>query len=480
MKRFFTTVYLPFLFICMSTLVFAQDGEGIFKAKCNSCHLLDKESTGPMLKGVKQKWEDAGEGDLLIEWVKNSNELIASGKSTKANEIKTFSPMEMPVQEITKEELDAVLSFVDSYVAKVEPPVGPTNGDKKVAVTYVPNYKENLTLFYWLIASIIIILIGIFIFAASISTLAKSDYFGSKDEEDDTLPSFKINSTLLAIIGVFGVITAGSQSMALSVSQAAETATAGESTPWLKIENTDIYLLIGINCILLIVLFYLRRMFKNLISIKAPAIEEMEAPKTMKRINKFLSNDVPIEEEHTILMHHEYDGIKELDNNLPPWWVWMFVATIVFAVVYLFNYHVLKTSDLQVEEYNKEMKKAEREIKAYREEMSMNVDETNATLMTESSDLAEGKILFQTNCVSCHKDKGQGEVGPNLTDEFWIHGGDIKEVFKTINDGVPAMGMPAHNTKFNPIQVQQVASFVLSMPYVAGKEPQGEKVEKSK
>lgn len=473
MKRLLTILTISLLLIFSNTLLFAQDGEGIFKSKCNSCHLLDKESTGPLLKGVKQKWNDAGEGEMLLEWVKNSTALIASRKSTMANKIKGFSAMEMPIQDISKEDLDAVLTFVDTYVAKETLPAT-TSENKKVEITYIPNYSENLHLFYWLITCIIILLIAIIIFASSISTLAKSDYFNSDNEDrDDTLPNSRINPTLIAILGFFGLVSGNNQSFALTFYQPGEAAKAGENMPWLKVENADIYFLFGVIFILLIILFYLRKMFKNLISLRSKLEDVYTPPKTMRKINKLLTDEVPIEEEHTILMHHEYDGIRELDNNLPPWWVWLFFATIVFAVIYLFNFHILKTSDLQEAAYKKEMKKAEREIKAYREEMSMNVDETNATLMTESGDLNEGKALFQTNCVSCHKDKGQGDVGPNLTDEFWIHGADIKEVFKTINNGVPAMGMPAHNSKFNPVQVQQVASYVLSLPFVAGKEPQG-------
>jgi cytochrome c oxidase cbb3-type subunit 3 len=176
-------------------------------------------------------------------------------------------------------------------------------------------------------------------------------------------------------------------------------------------------------------------------------------------------------------MHHEYDGIKELDNNLPPWWVWMFFATMIFAVVYLLNYHVFKTGDLQVTAYEKEIKRSEKEVKAYLSKMSMNVDETNATLMTDAADLAKGKAIFETNCVTCHNPKGEGNIGPNLTDKNWIYGYDIKEVFKTIKTGTPN-GMPEHNSKFNPVQIQQVASFVISLPSAKGKDPQGEIIEK--
>ena len=249
--------------------------------------------------------------------------------------------------------------------------------------------------------------------------------------------------------------------------------------PWLKVENSDLYLMACVNLILISVLFYLRKMFKNLMELtkKQEEIVTVEEFKTLKKLNKVLGDVVPIEEEHTILMHHEYDGIRELDNNLPPWWVWMFVLTVIFAVGYMFNYHVFKTGDLQVVEYQKDMKRADKEKQAYLDKMSMNVDETNATLMTDPADLSVGKTLFETNCISCHEAKGQGNIGPNLTDDNWIYGGDIKDLFKTINTGTPN-GMPAHSSKFNPVQIQQVGSFVLSLPYTAGKPPVGDIIVK--
>lgn len=481
MKGLSTLIKSTFIVILINSSLFAQDGEALFKAKCNSCHLVDKASTGPVLKGVKQKWSDAGEADLLTEWVKNSTALIASGKSKIANEIKGFSPMEMPAQTVSKEEVDAILTYVDNYTA----PAATTTtaaGEATTAepvVKLVPNYKENLTLFYWLLASIVVLIFGIIIISTSILNLTKSDYFIKKlaeqsvREENDK--STGINTTIIAILVSLGCIVASSQSLALSFMQPGE---AEVGMPWLKVDNSDIYFLLVVNVILIAVIFYLRKMFNNLLGlIKKKEEEKIVKAKALKKINKVLTDDVPIEEEHTILMQHEYDGIRELDNNLPPWWVWMFFATIIFSIVYLLNYHVFKTGDLQDVEYKKEMSRSEKEVKAYLSKMSMNVDETNATLMTDASDLDKGKALFETNCVTCHNPKGEGNIGPNLTDKNWIYGFDIKDVFKTIKTGTPN-GMPEHNSKFNPVQIQQVASFVLSLPEAKGKEPQGDKIEK--
>ncbi len=122
MKKFSTIQIILFVVALVSTTLYAQDGEALFKAKCNTCHLVDKASTGPILKGVKQKWSDAGESEMLYEWVKNSTGLIAGGKRKMANEIKGFSPMEMPSQTVSNEEIDAILGFVDTYVPQATMP----------------------------------------------------------------------------------------------------------------------------------------------------------------------------------------------------------------------------------------------------------------------------------------------------------------------------------------------------------------------
>lgn len=479
MKSYFKNITIAVALIIGTDATFAQDGANLFKAKCNTCHMVDKNSTGPLLKGVKQKWADAGEGELIYEWVKNPQNLIASGKSKVAMESKNFSPTDMTPQAVSTEEIDAILDYVDNYQPPVETTTGTPNGTESTTpVVTVPNYEENLTLFYWLLTSALVLLIGIIVMSTSITTLIKSDYFKKKLAEKKENNNSGIITTVAVLIGSMLFISFNNTASAFTFHQAGE---AGEDMPYLLVENSDLYAMIAINLILLGVLFYMRRMFKEFLSMvrteKAP-IEE--APAAIKKINQVLTDAVPIEEEHTILMQHEYDGIRELDNNLPPWWVWGFYATIIFSVVYLFNYHVLGTADLQTEEYNKEMAQAKKDVDAYLAKMAMNVDETNATLLTEAKDLSAGKALFETNCVTCHNPKGEGNIGPNLTDNFWIYGPDVKDLFKTIKLGTPN-GMPEHASKMNPIQLQQVSSFVLSLPFSKGpKGPEGKEYPESK
>lgn len=482
----FTTIKIALIIATFFvSALHAQDGEALFKAKCNTCHLVDKASTGPILKGVKQKWTDAGETEMLYDWVKNSMGLIASGKSNMANEIKGFSSMDMPAQTVSNEEIDAILGYVDSYVSKAPETTSSStdasaSSSTETSVILKPNYKENLTVFNWLFFTIIVLIITIIILSNSIINLVKSDFFKnklveiSKQKENEKNNSNGIINSLVIILTT-GAILFSSNSMALTFSGPGE---SESGMPWLLVEKIDIYFMITINFILVGVVFYLKSLFNKLLNMvyKQKVIEVKDVPRIIK-LNKVLTDAVPIEDEHKILMEHEYDGIRELDNNLPPWWVWGFFITIVFAVVYLFNYHVLGTGDLQGVAYEKEMKKADAEVKAYLSKMAMNVDETNATLMTESDDLEKGKALFETNCVTCHNPKGEGNIGPNLTDKNWIYGYDIKDVFKTVKLGTPN-GMPEHNSKFNPIQIQQVASYVLSLPDAKGKEPQGDILEK--
>lgn len=479
MKSYFKNITIAAALILGTNATFAQDGANLFKAKCNTCHMVDKNSTGPLLKGAKQKWADAGEGELIYEWVKNPQNLIASGKSKVAMESKNFSPTDMTPQAVSNEEIDAILDYVDNYQPPIETTASTPNGTEATSpVVIVPNYEENLTLFYWLLVSALVLLIGIIVMSTSITTLIKSDYFQKKLTEKKENKNSGIITTVAVLIGSMFFMAFNNTASALTFHQAGE---AGEDKPYLLVENSDLYVMIAINLILLGVLFYLRRMFKEFMSmVRTEKTVIEEAPAAIKKINQVLTDAVPIEEEHTILMQHEYDGIRELDNNLPPWWVWGFYATIIFAVVYLFNYHILGTADLQTEEYNKEVAQAKKDVDAYLAKMAMNVDETNATLMTEAKDLSAGKALFETNCVTCHNPKGEGNIGPNLTDNFWIYGPDVKDMFKTIKLGTPN-GMPEHASKMNPIQLQQVSSYVLSLPFTKGpKGPEGKEYPEAK
>lgn len=162
-----------------------------------------------------------------------------------------------------------------------------------------------------------------------------------------------------------------------------------------------------------------------------------------------------------IISGHEYDGIKELDNKLPKWWLWLFYITIIISAVYFIRMHVLKTADLQDDAYKKEVEAAMIQYKAARP--ASTIDATNVTLLTDAGSLASGKEIFDKSCVVCHLAQGQGLVGPNLTDDYWIHGCTIGEIFNLIVIGVPDKGMISWKDQLTPEQIQQVASFIVSL-----------------
>ena len=170
----------------------------------------------------------------------------------------------------------------------------------------------------------------------------------------------------------------------------------------------------------------------------------------------------PIENEKDIQLDHDYDGIKELDNGLPPWFTGLFYATIVFAIVYLVRFHIVGDYT-QEQEYVMDNTLAEKQVEAYNKTAPdlMNIDKV--TLLTAPAAVAEGKVIFTTNCVLCHKADGGGAIGPNLTDTSWILGGGIKNLFKTITEGGrPGKGMVAWKESLKPTEIQKVASYVLS------------------
>ncbi|HRO75794.1 MAG TPA: cbb3-type cytochrome c oxidase N-terminal domain-containing protein [Crocinitomicaceae bacterium] len=339
----------------------------------------------------------------------------------------------------------------------------------EVAIQTVPNYASNYKLFIALSLLTLFLLLAIFIVAGNIKSVLRSDFYKEKLMK---MPKQGTNSTLLGVAILMGTFFVGNSASALTFNP--ENGKAG--LPWLKVENSDLFLLLGLNIVMLFVFFYLKRMFKQILSDVGLAKEKEKAQKASK-LNVILTDAVPIENEDTILLEDEYDGIRELDNNLPPWWVAMLIASMIFAVVYVFHYHIFKTGDLQIAEYTKDVAKSEIAKQEYLSKMAMNVDETNATVMTDAGDLDAGKTLYQNNCVVCHGDKGQGDIGPNLSDDYWLYTGDIKAIFGTIKKGT-SNGMPEHESKLNPIQIQQVASFVYNLPFATGKEPEGQKYTK--
>ncbi len=199
---------------------------------------------------------------------------------------------------------------------------------------------------------------------------------------------------------------------------------------------------------------------------KAKFLVDEEKAKENSWFNKTykkLLGSKPIEQESEIVLDHNYDGIKELDNNLPPWWLYSFYISIIFSAIYLLRYHVF-SGPTQIDELNTELADAKLAIEEYKKTAKDLVDVNTVTLLTEPADLSAGKAVFDTNCVACHMADGGGGIGPNLVDTHWILGGDIKSVFKTISEGGRSgKGMIAWKTQLKPVEMAQVASYILSL-----------------
>ena len=197
-----------------------------------------------------------------------------------------------------------------------------------------------------------------------------------------------------------------------------------------------------------------------------------------KKLMKKLTKTKSIDEEHELVMNHEYDGIKELDNDLPPWWTYLFYATIIFSVVYLAKYELFG-GDTQIDEYNKKMELARIQIEEYKKTAPDLLTADQVTVLTEPADIAAGQALFETNCVACHKADGGGSIGPNLTDEYWILGGSIKDIFNTIMEGGrDGKGMIAWKQQIKPSDIQKISSYIITLQGTNppdAKAPEGDK-----
>ncbi len=212
-----------------------------------------------------------------------------------------------------------------------------------------------------------------------------------------------------------------------------------------------------------------------------PAKEGEEEVGFWRRFWNRMNDSVPVALEHEVATSHEYDGIRELDNRLPPWWLYGFYISIVFGVIYLINYEVLGTGMNQDEEFQAQMIQAEEDVKIYLASLGDLIDENNVTLATESADISAGKAIYEANCSVCHAADGGGGVGPNFTDKYWLHGGDMPSIFTTIKYGVPSKGMIAWEAQLSPKKMQQVASYIFTLQGTTPanpKEPQGDVFER--
>jgi cytochrome c oxidase cbb3-type subunit 3 len=279
------------------------------------------------------------------------------------------------------------------------------------------------------------------------------------------------------------LLALGAMSFTASAQEAAEAVAAPpEVTSIGGLPKVEFYVLIGaiiLELLTIAVLIILTRVLIRAIMLKpgeeaakAAAVAKAKRVPFWDRFNAA----VAIEKEEDIMLDHDYDGIKELDNSLPPWWKYGFYLTIVIGVVYVWYYHY-GSGPSQEDEFLAEVKRGEEEVAAYLAKSASNVDE-NTVVMLDAAGIEAGKGIFTSNCAACHAADGGGNaVGPNLTDQYWLHGGSLPDVFKSIKYGWPAKGMKSWKDDFSPMQLAQLASFVKSLQGsvpAAPKEAQGE------
>jgi len=256
--------------------------------------------------------------------------------------------------------------------------------------------------------------------------------------------------------------------------------------PMLPLYAVSAFVLIVIMLVAFVAIYMIRIL--NILTIQAEkekarkqGVVYTPKPTWWSRFSQTMNASVPLAQEKDIELDHNYDGIKELDNHLPPWWKWLFYGTVAWSVVYLFVFHISNSLPLSGDEYQQEVAFAEdqaRKLKASQPQAEINENSLAFTLDSISF-ISKGKTVFMdNNCGSCHRNDGGGNtIGPNLTDEYWLHGGHIKNVFSTIKNGVVEKGMPAWGKSLSPQQVRDVTFFVLSLQGTkpaSAKNPQGD------
>ena len=216
---------------------------------------------------------------------------------------------------------------------------------------------------------------------------------------------------------------------------------------------------------------------------KETGVEPKKVVGLWQRFLKIANKRVDAKDEESIILDHDYDGIKELDNHLPPWWSYLFYATIVFGIFYVIFYHVTDTLPLQEKEYEIEMAEAAAMAEMRLAEAAASgtaFSEADLELTTDPDILASGAKIYGQQCAVCHLADGGGSIGPNFTDNYWIHGGDINSIYTTIKVGVPDKGMISWEAMLSPTKIRDVANYVKSLQGTTplkGKAPQGEQEE---
>lgn len=326
---------------------------------------------------------------------------------------------------------------------------GETHPSETVSVLFNP-------LFIALLIIIILLLIAIIIFADVVKAAASHKV--DKDKKEAGRSTF-LKSLLVILATGF---TASS-----STAQTSEIQNSVVSNSYYGLDSTIFYVMLAVIGLEIFILWSLYSISMQLLGVKERR-EQLEEEKVKQKLRapsliEKLNDSVSIEREEDIMLDHNYDGIRELDNNLPPWWKYGFYLTVVFAAAYLIHYHVTNTGKLQTAEYEDQLTEAKLQQEEYKKKAANFIDENNATLLTDEASLSSGKAIFMDNCAACHGRSGEGGVGPNLTDDYWLHNGGIKDIFKTIKYGWPEKGMKSWQQDLSAKQIHEIASYIKSL-----------------
>ena len=245
----------------------------------------------------------------------------------------------------------------------------------------------------------------------------------------------------------------------------------GDSTDSSTLLTIVVVVAIVAAIVLLVAIYALQVLTKLLKSeeerrAKETGVIPVAIPGLWQKILKIANRRVDIEDEESIVLDHNYDGIRELNNHLPPWWTYLFYVTIVFGIFYVIFYHITDTLPLQEKEYEIEMAEAASMAEmrlAASQAAGTAFSEADLELTTDADILASGAKVFGQQCMACHKADAGGLVGPNLTDDYWVHGGDIQSIYATIKEGVPNTAMISWKTVLSPEQMRDVSNYIKSL-----------------
>ncbi len=290
----------------------------------------------------------------------------------------------------------------------------------------------------------------------------------------------KIPKTLPVLL-ILGLLVISQSSSAQDTAQGVSTTTIAN---YGGMSSTTFYMVVWVFITEVVIILFLavliKRLSTELLPQKAPApAKENRLKIWWAKLDKKLTRAVPVAKEADVMLDHDYDGIRELDNALPPWWKYGFYITIGVAVIYLLNFEVFGYGENPTQEYNAEMAKAKVQMEIYEANNKDKIDENNVP-MADAAGLAKAKEIFSTKCFVCHGMQGEGSVGPNLTDDYWLHKGSLNDIYKSIKIGYPDKGMQSWANEFSPKEISFLASYVETLHGTNPpnpKAPQGELYE---